>query len=91
MEFCLECFRKINGPEYKKRKYVLTKELNFCEECGELKRTVFMERIYYYMRKFRYVIFPFKVIYIIVDFILRLMLLPLFIYKRKKRKNSNNS
>ena len=42
-EFCLECFRKMN-PEFDKYEYILTKELNFCEECGELKHTVLVEK-----------------------------------------------
>ena len=90
-EFCLECFKKINGPEYAKHKYVLTKELNFCEECGEIKRTVFMERKCYYLRTFRCVLFPLKLIFVLIDFIARVLFLPFFIYKRKKRKNGNKS
>ena len=84
-EFCLECFRKINGSECEKHKYVLTKELNFCEECGELKNTVFMERKCYYLQKFRFILFPFKAVFILIYILLSLLFLPYLWYKYKKR------
>lgn len=90
-EFCLECFKKINGPEYEKRKYVLTKELNFCEECGEMKRTVFMERDYYCMRRLNRFITPVQFIFAIINFILRHVFLPFFTYVCKTRKKGNKT
>lgn len=39
-EFCFECFNKIFDSEEKEKDYVLSKQLELCEGCGELKRVV---------------------------------------------------
>ena len=41
-EFCLDCWNKMNGTRHSKRKYVLSKDLDFCEGCGEFKHVVIM-------------------------------------------------
>ena len=47
-EFCLDCYNKYCLPEgYKprtKKQVVLDRELDLCEGCGEMKRTVICER-----------------------------------------------
>ena len=83
-EFCLNCWNKINGTKDSERKYILSDYLDLCEECGECKPVIIMERKSYYMHKFRYFIFPFKIIYIIVYILCRLLMLPYLIIKRKK-------
>ena len=85
-EFCLECWNKINGTKDDERKYVLSKDLDLCEECGELKPVIIMERKAYYMHKYRYFIFPFKIVYYILYVLLRLLMLPYLIYKYNKSK-----
>ena len=52
-EFCLECWNRINGTNDGKRKYVFSKDLTLCEECGEWKRVIVEERRRYYWRKFK--------------------------------------
>ena len=39
-EFCLECFNKLNKTNYSKYDCVMSKDLEFCEECNELKKAV---------------------------------------------------
>lgn len=82
-EICLECWNKINQSNYKKYKYILSKEEELCEECGQLKRVIVVERKYYYMRKFCYIIFPFKVIFMVIYVLWRIAILPYLIYKYK--------
>ena len=48
-EFCLDCWNKINKTEENEKKYVLSKDLDLCEGCGEWKRVIIMERKAYYM------------------------------------------
>ena len=36
-EFCLDCWNKINGTDDPPGKYVISRELDVCEECGEWK------------------------------------------------------
>lgn len=80
-EFCLKCWNKINGTNYSKRKYIISKEVCLCEECQELTNVIVVERKFYYLYKCRFIIFPFKIIYKILWFIWRIFILPYLIYK----------
>ena len=61
-EFCIDCWNKLNEREESEEKYILSKDLDFCEGCGEWKHVIIMERREYYMYKFRYFIFPIKIL-----------------------------
>lgn len=78
-EICLECLNKQNNTKDKEWKYILDDELNLCEECGEYKPTIICYRYAYYMRKFRYIIFPFR-------FLFGIIRLPYTLYLIKKSK-----
>ena len=43
-EFCLECWNKINDTDNDDKKYILSKELELCEECGMWKNIIVEER-----------------------------------------------
>ena len=43
-EICLECWRKLSDKREPRWKYVLSRELDLCEECGEWKRVIVRER-----------------------------------------------
>ena len=43
-EFCLECWNKIMNTDDPPQKYVLSKELDFCEECGQWKSVIVRTR-----------------------------------------------
>ena len=43
-EICLECWRKLSEQREPRWKYVLSRELDLCEECGEWKRVIVRER-----------------------------------------------
>ena len=88
-EFCLECLNRINETQDSPKKYIFSKELDLCEGCGEWKRVVIVERKYYYLRKLRYFILPFKIIYWTLYCLWRLLILPYLIYTNRKRKNKN--
>ena len=79
-EICLDCWNKLYEKSDSSRKYILSEELELCEECGEYKRVIVIERKYYYLHKFRFVLFPIQVIG-------RILLLPYLIYQRRKNKN----
>ncbi len=76
-EFCLECMNKIEGTCEDSKKYILSEELNLCEECGEYKHTVVCEKKYHYLYKFRFIVIPCYIIW-------RIITLPYFLYKHKK-------
>lgn len=80
-DFCLECWNKLNKTDYKPSEYILSKERYFCEECNEFKNVIVVERKYYYLHKFRYLLFPFKIIWGIFT-------LPYRIYMYFKTKNN---
>lgn len=46
-EFCVECWNKLNDEKKPRAAYVLSLELELCEECGEWKRTIIAERTSY--------------------------------------------
>ena len=56
-EFCKECWKKINEIEDDSIKFVLSRESDLCEECGEYKRVVIDERpsnlLYYLFEKLK--------------------------------------
>lgn len=79
-EFCVECWNKINNTNYPTKKYILSDYADLCEHCGCYKQVIISEKKYYYMHEFRYILIPFK----IIDFILRLVRFPYFIFMRIK-------
>ena len=39
-ELCLECLNKLMGTNDPAKKYIISRELDLCEECGEWKPVV---------------------------------------------------
>jgi len=78
-EICLECWNKENQSKDKPIKYILSKELELCEGCGEYKHTIIMYRWAYYRRKLRYLLLPFEIIIII-------LCIPYILYRAQKDK-----
>lgn len=81
-EICLDCLNKISGKNDGKMKYILSRDLDLCEECGELKRVVIVERWVFYRRIFGIFLLPFYILY----FLWRLLILPYLIIKYRKKK-----
>lgn len=79
-EFCLECWKKLNEATDDKN-YILSKDLDFCEGCGEWKPVVVTERRFYYHRQFNRIIFPFFLLFKIIYVLWRLLILPYLIFK----------
>lgn len=84
-EFCLDCWNELYHKNDKANKYILSKNLDFCEGCGQWKHVVVMEKKYYYKRKFKWLIFPFKIIYMIFYVIWRILILPYTLYQYYKK------
>ena len=43
-ELCVDCLNKLMGTKDSARKYIVSRELDLCEECGEWKRIVICEK-----------------------------------------------
>ena len=43
-EFCLDCWNKINETHDSKWRYVLSWDKELCEECGQYRRVIVVER-----------------------------------------------
>jgi len=69
-EYCLDCFNEMNGTNYTEKKYFLSKDLDFCEGCGKLKRVIVVERKAYFMYIFKYIILVLLIIFLIIFFII---------------------
>lgn len=39
-EFCLDCWNKLNKANYTERDFILSKELDFCEECEKWRHVI---------------------------------------------------
>ena len=52
-ELCPKCLNKLDGTHYPDWWYILSDEVDFCEECRQWKRVVIVERRVYYRRKIR--------------------------------------
>lgn len=76
-EFCLDCYNKRNNTNESERKYIVSKELDLCEGCGQIKRVVIIKRSTYYMHKLRFLVLPFWIIF-------RLLYLPVYLIKHRK-------
>lgn len=45
-EFCLDCWNKINETRDSKWRYVFSWNSDLCEECGQYKRVIIVERFW---------------------------------------------
>lgn len=43
-EICLECLNKLLGTKYSKRDFIISNDLDLCEDCGEWKNVVVARR-----------------------------------------------
>ena len=89
-EYCVDCLNKMDGTNDNERKYILSKELELCEGCGEWKHVVIIERRAYYMRKFRYILLPVHIVCGAIYVIWRLLTLPYFWLVEHTSKNKKS-
>lgn len=68
-EICLDCWNNMNESKDNEKKYILSRDLDLCEGCGEWIPVIIMERKVYYIHKFRYYILPFRIIYNILNYV----------------------
>lgn len=62
-EICFDCLNKTLGGNERPEKYVYSKDMYICEDCGQFKHTVLAERnAGYYIRKLRFVFYPVVII-----------------------------
>ena len=45
-EFCLDCWNKINETQDSKWRYAFSWRKDLCEECGQYKRVIVVERFW---------------------------------------------
>ena len=76
-EFCVECFNRINETNKAESEYIISKEPDLCEGCGQYKNVVVMEKKAYYLRNFRLVLLPIYLLW-------RIIIVPYTIYKYRK-------
>ena len=85
-EFCLECWNKLNKTNDSYKKYIFSDYLELCEGCGEWKIVIVAYKSHYYYRKLRYILFPFVIVWKILDFLFRVLMIPYNIYRMCKIK-----
>lgn len=81
-EFCVDCWNKLAGTNLPTNKYILSKELDLCEECGRITHIVITERKYYYRRKYRK-------LWRFLDILWRIIMIPYVYHKYRNTKNED--
>lgn len=46
-EICLDCWNKIRNAKDTKKMYIISRDLDLCEECGEYKRVIVRMKRWY--------------------------------------------
>ncbi len=87
-EFCLDCWNKLNKTNDNEKKYFLTKGLEFCEGCAQMKRVIIIERKYYYLWKLRFILLPFTFLLKILYTLCRILMLPYLLYQCHQEKKN---
>ncbi|MBQ8836263.1 MAG: hypothetical protein IJ002_01985 [Clostridia bacterium] len=91
-EFCEKCYEEMFGDLNKKpAKKILSKELELCEGCGEMKHVVVGEKGVYYFMGERFLPRPFVYIHIPLYILWRIILIPYTIYQRKRWEKEDKS
>lgn len=71
-EICPDCLQKITGERNIRWKYVISSELDLCEECGEIRQVVVRAR--------------FLLLRQVLDTLWRVLLLPWLIWRELRKK-----
>lgn len=50
-EFCVECWNRLMESDSPPEKYVLSRELDLCEECGEWKKVIVRVKRWYLFKE----------------------------------------
>lgn len=76
-EYCLDCWKKINGEKKDNNEYSLTEYLELCEGCGQWKRVVVKEKEYYDECEiyYSYIMLPFIILGGIISVLKRVLIL----------------
>ena len=82
-EICLDCWNKLNETNHSEKRYIMSENLNLCENCEEMKHTIIVERKSYYLQKYKYISFPLVLICKFIYLLWRIFILPYSIYKYK--------
>jgi len=83
-EFCLDCYNELNGTNDKSSKFIISKELDLCEGCGEYKQIVVAYKKDYILYRLRIVIIVSKILTIPFYLFWRFAIYP--IQRRIKQK-----
>ena len=92
-EICFECLKETlsGGERLERKKFIISKDLELCENCGRYKQVVIAQRDkYYYLRRFKVPIISADIVLLPVTVVV--LLLYRAIWKRKlDNKNKDSS
>lgn len=55
-EICLDCLNKLLGTNYSEREFIISNDLDLCEDCGEWKNVVVSREQGYQWRRLHFLI-----------------------------------
>ncbi len=79
-EFCLDCLNRMNHTNDSEKKYIISKHLELCEGCGELKHTVIMKRQNIFLKILIYFILGIRMIFRLICLLFKTLFFP---FRRK--------
>lgn len=50
-EICFDCYNKLSGGKDSKIRYIISRDLDLCEECGKLRPVIIRMKRYYLYRE----------------------------------------
>ena len=68
-EFCTECWNELNDTNHSDKHFILSKDLELCEGCGEYKRVIIAERINVFLFIFLLPFLPIFLVFKLIDII----------------------
>lgn len=90
-EFCLDCLNRMSGRNDDESYFVLSKDLELCEGCGQWKKIVITRRQVYYTYKFGFLIFIIQILRVTTLFLWKVILLLYMFLKKKLKRNKKTS
>ena len=85
-EFCLDCWNKINETNDGEEKYIISKDFDFCDGCGEWKKVIVAERKHFLRKRILIALNPSLAFAYLKDYIST----EYFFYKYNKEKRKEN-
>lgn len=67
--FCAKCFEKVFKEKFVEKRFFISRNEAFCEECGEYKKVIVAEKKRVYIRTLKIIFSPIFVVFLILKIV----------------------